>query len=76
MLPKFCCRHAVHTKSAMVFGPNFKRKKGVHIGRRHKRADTYRRAQEQVTVLAPRDDGAGDPPAIDTNVGEAAGVVR
>ena len=48
----------------MVFGPKFKRKKGVHIGRRHKQGDSYRRAQEQAAVLAPVDDGDGDPPAI------------
>lgn len=57
----------------MVFGPNFKRKKGVQIGRRHKRGDSYRRfreqeqaarAQEEPPVLAPGDDGPGDPPAI------------
>ena len=46
-----CCQNflfssAVHTNSAMVFGPNFKRKKGVQIGRRHKRGDSFRRAQE------------------------------
>ena len=36
----------------MVFGPNFKRRRGVHIGRRHKMGNTSRRAQEQRAAIA------------------------
>ena len=53
----------------MVFGSNFKRKKGVHIGRRHKRGNTFRRAQEQRATIRP-----GDDTAIDVNGRERVGV--
>ena len=90
MLPKIRLSSTVNSISAMAFGPNFKRKKGVQIGRRHKRGTSYRRAQEQAAraqeqaamaqeqppVLAPGDDGPGDPPAIAPYVGETAGVAR
>lgn len=65
----------------MVFGPNFKRRKGVHIGRRYKNGHTYRRAQEQRAALAIAVSAeAGTVPAVnsiggDTAVDERARVI-
>jgi len=55
----------------MVFGPNFKRRNGVHIGRRHKKGNTYRRAQQQraAVVVGPE---AGTVPAVNSTGGGAA----
>ena len=53
----------------MVFGSNFKRKKGVHIGRRFKRGNPFRRAQEQRATTRP-----GDDTVIDVNGRERVGV--
>ena len=57
----------------MVFGPNFKRRQGVHIGRRHKKGNTFRRAQEQRAAPAIAASAeAGTVPAVNSTGGDAA----
>jgi len=61
----------------MVFGPKFKRRRGVHIGRRHKKGHTYRRAQEQRAALAIAVSAkAGTVPAVNSIGGDTAAAER